>query len=53
MLINIQCGCSDLCTIEVSDDATETDIWEAIMEELENSWIDWNKVDEDGYPIED
>lgn len=53
MFISIQCGCSDLGTIEVSDDATERDIWEAVMEEVETSWINWSEVDEDGNPIED
>lgn len=53
MLINIQCGCSDLGTIEVPDDATDVDIRDEVMEEVENYWISWDKVDEDGYPIED
>lgn len=53
MLINVQCGCSDLTTLELPDDSTDIDIWDAIIEELENSWITWGEVDEDGNYIGD
>lgn len=53
MLIEVKCGMSTLDIIEVPDDSTEADIWNAIMEELENSWIEWGEVDEDGNYIGD
>lgn len=53
MLVEIKCGCCVLDTIEVPDNAIDVDIWEAVIEEVENNWIDWEKVDEDGCEIEE
>lgn len=51
MLIEIQWGGSVLSTFEMPDDATESEIYDAVVEEVMNN-VDYHKVDEDGYPIE-
>lgn len=52
MLIEVQWGGSVLSTFEMSDDATEDEIYDAVVEEVMND-VDYHKVDEDGYEIKD
>lgn len=46
MLVHVKNRFASLGTIEVPDDATETDIWKEVVKEVVGFEVDWDIIDE-------